>query len=233
MPFPNRTAYRVVMGFYDDESLPLESQIAIAYCPPATRARFANTLALDYRLSQIVARTSEPMLGQMRIAWWRDMLGQPPTARPKGDAVLDAVSQIWGGETAPLIAMVDGWEQILAQPPLPQDAALAFAQGRADAVLCATLCDPQSANYSPARAAAQVWALADLAAKVSDADERAMLVNLGLASAQRRQGRLPPSARGLAVLGALGRRALKAGGVPLMQGRTAALIAFRAAMIRR
>ena len=44
---------------------------------------------------------------------------------------------------------------------------------------------------------------------------------------------LPVSAKGLAVLGALGLRALKRGGRPLMEGRGAALVALRAAMLGR
>ena len=35
-----------------------------------------------------MARTTEPMLGQMRLAWWRDALGKPVDERPRGDAVL-------------------------------------------------------------------------------------------------------------------------------------------------
>jgi phytoene synthase len=31
------------------------------------------------------------MLGQMRLAWWREALGKPLADRPRGDEVLDAV----------------------------------------------------------------------------------------------------------------------------------------------
>lgn len=233
MPRLVQRAYRAEMGFDDEDLMPPEWRIAVGYCPSEIRPRFANALALDYRLSQIVVRTSEPMLGQMRLAWWRDMLGQAPATRPKGDAVLDAISHIWGDETAPLISLVDGWEHILVQPPLPQDAAHAFAQGRIDALLHAIGPALQSACVQAVRDAAGIWALADLAAKVSDPGERTMLVQLGLAMAQHQRDRLPPSARGLAVLRALGLRGLKAGGAPLMEGRSAALIAFRAAIIGR
>lgn len=220
------------MATPDLDHLPLAQRIAVGYCPAASRQALEIALLFDHRLSQIVARTSEPMLGQMRLAWWREVLQQQSAARPQGDAVLDAISQHWQAGNAPLIALVDGWEHLIAEPPLATDASLGFAEGRAGALLAACGCVPNAPDYAAARACAQVWALADLAAKVSNADERAMLVGLGIGIARPR-GRLAAPARGLAVLGALGKRALDAGGQPLMHGRGAALAAVRAAFFRR
>ena len=82
------------------------------------------------------------------------------------------------------------------------------------------------------RVQAMRWACADLAVKVTHLDERALFLRLGQESAAV-PARLPRSARGLAVLGALGARALKRGGRPLMEGRGAALTIARAAIIGR
>ena len=46
------------------------------------------------------------MLGQMRLAWWREALGKPVADRPRGDRVLDAIGQDWAGREAALVAMV-------------------------------------------------------------------------------------------------------------------------------
>jgi 15-cis-phytoene synthase len=219
------------MAFSDPDLLPPASQIAIAYCPAEYRIQFELALALDHRLAQIVARTTEPMLGQMRLAWWRENFQVASLDRPKGDAVLDRISQLWMASSEPLIGLVDGWEMLLAEPPLTEAGAIAFAEGRAGA-LTASIGNADAGRVAAARSAARVWALADLAAKVSDPEERAMLVRIGLEQTASRQ-RLVPQARGLAVLGALGQRALKAGGRPLMAGRGAALTALRAAIFLR
>ncbi len=189
-------------------------------------------LALDHRLAQLVQRTSEPVLGQMRLAWWRETLGQPAEDRPRGDAVLDTIAQHWDVACQPLIGLVDGWEQLLDDAPLGEGEALAFAHGRAGALLAALGYRATMADFAAADAAAQVWALADLAAKVSDPDERTMLITMGTDAANQRAS-LSARGRALAVLRALGARALAVGGQPLMTGRTAALAALRAAIFRR
>jgi phytoene synthase len=174
------------------------------------------------------------MLGQMRLAWWREMLGKPAAERPRGDAVLDAIGEYWREGARGLVPLVDGWEHILGGDRLGEAAIDAFAEGRAAALLdpfggTAGLADK---TMQSARSAAEQWALADLASNVSDADERAIVIRRGLAKRVPAK-RLPRELRGLAVLGALARRALERGGRPLLEGRGAALIAARAALFGR
>lgn len=215
------------------EPLPPEQRIAIAWSAGGTRHRLASLLALDRRLARILSRTREPMLGQMRLAWWRDALGRSVAERPRGDAVLDALGAVWAGEEAALIALVDAWEQVLEEPPLSERAGRAFAEGRCAALLAAhRIHDGSGATAAPYRAAAWCWGLGDFAAGVRDEGERAMLVRLGLEGGAAR-GRLPRRARALAVLGALGERALRRGGRPLMEGRGAPAAAMRAAIFGR
>lgn len=220
------------MADIDLRSMPPVLRIALAYSPAGARSQLALALALDLRLAQIVARTSEPMLGQMRLAWWREALRQAPEARPRGDAVLDAVSGEWIAGSHALVALVDGWEQLLGTEALDEAAAHAFAEGRVAALLAAVGIEAPGSHYEAAQAAVLAWAFGDLASKVSNEDERTMLICAGLAIGAPAT-RLPHQARSLAVLGALGRRALRRGGRPLMEGRTAALVALRGAIFRR
>lgn len=213
------------------EDLPPEARIALAWSPPRLRARLGTALALDRRLARIAMRTREPMLGQMRLAWWREALGKPIADRPRGDLVLDSAGKHWAGREAGLIALVDGWEVLVSVPQIGTDEAEAFARQRAAffALLPNEAAPPAMAE---AVAAARVWALADAAAAVSDPAERAVLIAAGQAAAARPM-RLPAALRGLAVLVALGRRALARGGRPLMEGRAAALSALRGAIFLR
>ncbi|NQZ48206.1 MAG: hypothetical protein HRT63_11875, partial [Erythrobacter sp.] len=132
---------------------------------------------------------------------------------------------------------------LLGEPPLDQADAIAFLDGRRNGLLAVygdraqiqvggASCDTRP-NPAYARAG-WCWACADLAANVRDPEERAMFVQLGLEhEADVKPQALPRSDRGLAVLGALGARALAHGGRPLMEGRGAALVALRAAIFGR
>ncbi|WP_299192673.1 hypothetical protein [uncultured Erythrobacter sp.] len=212
------------MADQPSENLPAEVQLALAHTRPNLRDALRIFFELDMRLGRIVAATNEPMLGQMRLAWWRDMLGTSVEDRPSGDAVLDGIGEHWAEREAELVPLVDAWEHLLAEPPLSDADAIGFAENRGQALL-AIYGDKEGKD------AAWHWAVADLASKVSLDEERTMLVKLGLQGGASRS--LPRQARGLAVLGALGQRALKRGGRPLMEGRTASLVALRAASFGR
>ena len=206
-----------------------ETELALAHTPAGLRPALRILFELDARLGRIVAGTSEPMLGQMRLSWWRDTLGHEPQMRPAGDAVLDVIARHWIGREAALVKLVDGWEYLLAPPPLGESDARAFAAGRVAAFLAVYDLDD---HESAAGVAAWRWAMGDLAAKVSLEEERAMLVRLGLEK-NAANPKLPREARGLAVLGALATRALDRGGRPLMEGRGASIVATRAAIFGR
>lgn len=213
------------------ETLPAELELALAYTPAKLRGRLEAFFALDQRLARIVAATTEPMLGQMRLAWWRDMLGSEAQERPRGDAVLDAIGEHWPDDAGALVAVVDGWEHLLSDPPLTEADASQFAEGRCAPLLAVFTADNSRDGQSANRVAAWRWAVGDLAANVTLDAERALLLTLGMTDQNNRR-RLTRDCRGLAILGALATRSLKRGGRPLMEGRMAAMIALRAALIR-
>ena len=210
------------------DALPAEAGLALAWSPAKVRAPLSTFLQLDRRLARIVARTSEPMLGQMRLAWWRDALRQPSEARPLGDAVLDAVGRDWRGGEPALIALVDGWEVLIGAERLGRVEAESFAAGRA-APFAAMLGERSAADRARTGQAARLWALADAVTGISDPDERRVFLDAARRS-DRLRGRLPREMRGLAVLEALARRSVRHDGAPLMAGRGASLAALRAAI---
>ncbi|MET4133269.1 phytoene synthase [Porphyrobacter sp. MBR-155] len=213
------------------DPIPPEADLALAWSPAKLRGPLTTAFQLDRRLARIVAHTTEPMLGQMRLAWWREALAKPPSERPRGDAVLDAIAEHWAGREAALIAMVDGWEVLVTAEQLGPLEVEAFGTQRA-AFFNALHDDRSRVDHDSVAAAASRWAIADAAAGVSDGSERALLIEAGLARAGE-GGRLPRELRGLAVLDALALRALRRGGRPLMEGRGASLAALRAAIFLR
>ena len=212
-----------------DTQLPSELELALAYTPAHVRAAMHTFFALDQRLARIVSATTEPMLGQMRLAWWRDMLGTAPADRPKGDAVLDAIGEHWVDQEKALTELVNGWEEFVVAEKLGPEETRQFAGGRAHPFTrfleAGARADEHRVETSSMR-----WALADAASRVSDEGERAAIVDLA-SDLPAPTGRHPKSLRGLAVLDALAVRALKRGGRPLMEGRGASLTALRAGIL--
>jgi hypothetical protein len=77
----------------------------------------------------VVRTAREPMLAQLKLAWWRDRLAADPAVWPKGEPLLARLAQ-WR-EPAGLGALVDGWESLLGEPPLGAGELAAFSEGRA------------------------------------------------------------------------------------------------------
>lgn len=211
------------------DPLPPEAALALAWSGPGVRRALGTALRLDRRLARIVAHGREPMLAQMRLAWWRASLAQPLAKRPRGDAVLDAIGADWAGREGALSAMVEGWEVLVTADRLSAQDAQVF--GRRRGGFFAAFAPEGETAAARLMVAGQRWALADAAAGVSKPEERAVLVAAG-----RRlggTGRLGGAGLGgLAVLEALAQRALVRGGRPLMEGRGAPITALRAAIFR-
>ncbi len=164
----------------------------------------------------------EPILAQMRLAWWRDTLEKDPSDWPRGDPVLAALSE-WPDRAA-LIDLVNGWERLLGET-LDEAAVTEFANGRgvAFAALSHRIGEAQAAPL--AVRAGYVWALGDLAANLRDAQERALVVELGRAGTPLAS--LPRALRPLTVLAGLARQSLSRGGTPLLEGPASGLLALR------
>lgn len=219
------------MSALDPDELPLPQRIALAYAPSASRGTWQAMLQLDARLGSFLAQASEPLLAQMRLAWWRDNLGKPPQERPAGDPLLESIGEKFAGQEQRLIALVDGWERLLADPPISDGAVAEFVAGRNSAFLAVAEVLAIDNRTDAITDAGGRWAVADLLARSSDPDERKMLLERGL----RDHGRisLPRAMRPLAILSALARRALAKRGAPLFGDRGSALLAMRVGMFGR
>jgi phytoene synthase len=149
------------------EELPPAQRLALAYAPRAAREPTLALLALDARLARTLQRKSEPVLAQMRFAWWRDTLAREPEQWPRGDALLALLRQ-WRNPGA-LTPLVDGWEMLLGEQLDPVAIAeFAGGRGRAFGQLAAEL----GADPLAAQACGEIWALGDLAANIAKPSER-------------------------------------------------------------
>lgn len=204
------------------DSLPPEQRLALAYAPQTSRALFLGVFALDAKLAGIVRGAREPMLAQLRLAWWRERLAPGvATTAPKGEPILAALAPLQG-QDGDLAALVDGWEALLLADPLDAAAISAFADGRSAAM--AALAGLLRGADDEARRAGRQWALADLASRIGLPQERAQVLEIITAEDWQR-ARLARDLRPLAVLHGLARR--HRGARPLVTGPGSLLAAIR------
>lgn len=193
------------------------ARLALAYAPAGARDRWLTLLALDARLAGVIRTAREPMLAQLKLAWWRERLAADPAVWPKGEPLLARLAG-WA-DPAALAPLVDAWEALLTEPPV--DAA-AFAAGRAAAL--AALARELGADPAMVGPFARDWALADLALEWELA---------AAAPVTPVAGSLPRAMRPLAVLAGVTRRAAARGGAGALYTPGAWLAAVRIGLFGR
>lgn len=205
------------------DAQPVERRLALAYTPARARGAVLALLALDCRLAALVRGAREPVLGQIKLAWWREQLRKAPAARPTGEPLLQLIGA-WGEHGAALGALVDGWEAALGDPAEPAEVIAAIAQGRALAAAALAELLGHADAASEAGRAARGWAVAEFAANLAQSERAADVAQL--IAAQDWTGlRLPRDLRALAVLYGLARQSR--GTRPLLSGPLAGLAAMR------
>lgn len=210
------------------ESLGPINRLALAYAPHSTRLPLLALLALDMRLAGIVRNSREPMLAQLRLAWWREQLASDASGWPEGEPLLVALRS-WGGRHSALMPLVEGWEAMTGTAPLPEEAFLKLANARG-AAFAALAGDPRAVE--DATRLGRNWALEDIAGRLSHPDERTMVV--ALAKAQDwRSARLPKRLRPLVVLHGVAARSLRTGANGARVSMFSLLAAMRLGLLGR
>lgn len=206
--------------------------LALAYAPRDARPVFDDLFALDRRLADAVRQASEPIIAQLKLAWWRDRFAQDRGDWPKGEPLLARLAA-WDADVSQLASLVDGWEALLAEGPLTEEAITAFGEGRADAwaLAAAALGEP---GPPPPDHAALLWSYADLAQHCSTPEdaERVRAVARERALLGETPPKLPRALRPFAVLGTQGLRSLRSGR-PMMSAGGDFLAAVRTGMLGR
>jgi phytoene synthase len=127
----------------------------------AEGARHRLVWAFDARLAQLVRSTSEPMIGQIRLAWWQEALSDPIGVKGRGEPLVDAMRAAGMTSLPGLTAMIDGWEGMLGEIDLDL-----FARGRGGGLFQALAGEGSVPDWLID--AGRVWALWDLSGHVSD-----------------------------------------------------------------
>lgn len=203
-----------------NELLPPAERLALAYAPSGSKRAIAAIFQLDARLAHAAMGASEPIIAQLKLAWWRERLGGAGDTGPIGEPLLERLTEL--GLLQPgLCEMVDGWEQVAVAEHGHCDWP-AWARKRAAGwgVVTETLAGPEW--RSAALLAGSRWAIADLAARTTNESERQSLLDAGRTIGSV-PAPLPKAVRPFAVLDALARRSLDRSEAPLAHPSAMAL----------
>ena len=158
----------------DNSALSPPERLAVAYAPRSNQSLWEGFLTLNHRLADAARAGRDPLMIQLRLAWWRDRFDQPASDWPAGEPLL-ALLKAWDSERAALRAMVDGWEARI----VGEDGGTALGEARVEAVMAlARLCKANADE--DVRSAAAEW--------------------LGLQPSSPRAPTLPGALRPLAIL---------------------------------
>lgn len=131
---------------------------------PDLRADVVALYAFDHELARAPRVASNPLIAEMRLAWWAEALdeifeGRPVRRHPTAQALADVVRRR-ALERPPLDALIEARHRELAAGAMDEKEALAWARdtGGLTAEIAAGLLDP-AAEAGAARAAGAAWAL--------------------------------------------------------------------------
>ncbi|HET9811171.1 MAG TPA: hypothetical protein VFP53_05685, partial [Sphingomicrobium sp.] len=104
-------------------------EYALLHMPASALEAFRALFAIDAAMGDVVARSTDPALGRIKLAWWREQLEALDSSAPPAEPRLTAVANellprgITGTELADVEA---GWATLL-DPEI--DPALVAARG--------------------------------------------------------------------------------------------------------
>jgi phytoene synthase len=187
---------------------------ALEATPPNVRPAFATLWNLDLAFADIVATTSEPALGAIRMAWWRERLEElDGIAEPAGEPRLRAIRRqlvergIGGVE---LSKLEDAWLPLLE--PFPWNESVAEGLRLRGRVLFGAGARLLGGDPAEAEAAGALWSLVDGATHCTDADSRHFLCAASRSQLAQVPDRLQAEIRPLTILAALAAYDLRPGG---------------------
>jgi phytoene synthase len=207
--------------------------LALTYVPLPNRGAVAALFAIDRAMADVVRTTKEPMLGPIRLAWWRERLEElddqaKAPAEPRLQQVVRELlpRRVTGRELATLES---GWLRLF--DPFPwtvQTSEAIWFRGNLLFGLGARILGRADERI---QGAGGLWALVDAARHCSNPHSRAMLLAQARSFARGTAGvRFPGPLRPLSMLAVVSMRDCKRGepfereGTP---GRAAAMLRHR------
>ncbi|MEI6643804.1 MAG: hypothetical protein WCL10_17390 [Novosphingobium sp.] len=134
-----------------DIQLSPPERLAVLYAPRGRQALWEGFLLLERRLADAAREGRDPLMIQLRLAWWRDRFDQPASDWPQGEPLL-ALLRAWDGERPALRGLVDGWEARI----VGEDGGADLGKARVEAICALARLSGFEAS-EPVRRAAAEW----------------------------------------------------------------------------
>ncbi len=163
--------------------------LALTYVPARRRGALGALWALDLAFADVLRSGREPMIGRIKLAWWREALQALDRRPPPPEPVLAGLHAevlphaVAGAELAEMEA---GW-QLLLEPTLSAEGLADYARDRGGILFALSARLLGGAEGCDVGAAGEAWALVDLA-RHSRRDEDA---SAALAAARERLANQP------------------------------------------
>jgi 15-cis-phytoene synthase len=143
--------------------------LSALFAPAAKRGALSALYAFNIEIARVREAIREPMAGEIRLQWWRDVLAGErageAAANPVAAALLDAIARC-SLSTAPLISLVEARAFDLYEDPMPTLAALeAYLAATSSALIAQvarTLAGDHAAIADAARPAGLAYGLTGL-----------------------------------------------------------------------
>lgn len=150
-----------------------EQTLALVYGAARLRPSFAALLKFDEVLRKSVTLAREPILGQLRLGWWREQIEALADGPTGPDPLLGALGQLMRNhdvKQCDLVDLVNAWETMLDVEADTDDALIERARARGGAVFRLASAISGSTGDAHAERAGTLWALVDFARHGTDRD---------------------------------------------------------------
>jgi phytoene synthase len=177
-----------------ERQLDFDRLTALDQMPRSVRPAMGILWAVDMAMADVVSSTTQPLLGAVRLAWWRERLedldtGAPP---PSEWRLEGAVKQLLprGITGRELAGLEDGWLPLLE--PFPWREPVAHALRVRGSLLFNIGARLLNGDPRDAEAAGSLWSLVDGARHCSDVHSRMYLLKEARASIDELPRERPP-----------------------------------------
>jgi phytoene synthase len=183
--------------------------LALTYVPAARREALRALWRLDAALGAVLAGGREPLISQIKLAWWRDSLEKLDHSKPPAEPVLEAVATHVlpsGVSGSALSEMEAGWTTLLSQEPLTPGEIHDYATARGGLLFRYAGLIMGATTTAEMERGGEGWALVDLARHSNPADAEAALAAARERFAEAEKLRWPSALRPLGMLARLASR---------------------------
>lgn len=157
-----------------DDDIGAERRLALQYAAPDRRHDLALPWQLDARLRRVWTAAREPMIAEIKLAWWQERLDALRDGDVPPEPLLRHLAGAAAIDTRNLVRMAKGWRALFADE-LSADTLREHAELRGGGLVCAAASALGGETVTPMLLAGEGYALVDLATTRADEAERRAL----------------------------------------------------------